>query len=118
MSNIKHNLTLAEKRKRRIRSKLHGTAERPRLTISRSNLHLYLQVIDDDKQVTLVSEHDAGSTKLKGTKTEKSKLVATALLKKLEKAKISKLVFDRGSYKYHGRIKVVAEVLREGGIQL
>lgn len=119
MSKINHNLTLVDKRKRRVRGKIHGTAKRPRLTVSRSNLHLYLQVIDDDKQKTIVSANDIGKNKkTKGTKTEKAKLVATELLAGLKKAKVKKLVFDRGEYKYHGRIKAVAETLREGGIKL
>lgn len=116
---IKHNETKAQKRKRRVRGKMHGTAERPRLTISRTNKYISLQVINDDKQVTLIQASDMGKeSKLKGSKTEKAKQVAEALLPLLSKAKVKKLVFDRGSYKYHGRVKIVAETLREGGIQL
>ncbi|MFH2118412.1 MAG: 50S ribosomal protein L18 [Candidatus Paceibacterota bacterium] len=119
MSTIKRNQSLAKTRKIRVRSKLHGSATRPRLTVFRSNQHLYLQVIDDDSQRTLVSTSDVvGKSTLKGTKTERSVLVAQELLKLLQKQDIKALVFDRGSYKYHGRVKAVAETLREGGIQV
>lgn len=97
--------------------KMRGSQERPRLTVFRSNQHLYVQAIDDVAGKTLASANDAVA-KATGTKTERAKQVAQALLKQLEKAKITKLIFDRGSYKYHGRIKAVAETLREGGIEV
>lgn len=116
---IKHNETKAYKRSKRVRSKIHGTAERPRLTVFRSNKNISLQVINDDSGLTLAQASDMGkNNKIKGTKTEKAKQVAEALLPLLDKAKVKKLVFDRGSYRYHGRVKIVAETLREGGVQL
>lgn len=116
---IKHNQTPAMKRKARVRGKLFGTAKRPRLTIFRSNLHTYLQAVDDEAQKTLASATDAGKdNKVKGTKSERAQQVAQNLAAQLKKAKINAVVFDRGAYKYHGRVKAVAETLREGGINL
>lgn len=107
---------LANKRKIRVRAKIAGTAEKPRLTIHRSNKHTYLQVVDDAAGLTVAS---ANSKAVKtGTKTEKAQAVASNLLKQLEKQGISALVFDRGSYRYHGRIKAIAEVLRSGNIKV
>jgi large subunit ribosomal protein L18 len=114
---IKHNKTRTERRKIRVRIKMRGTQERPRLTVFRSNQHLYVQAVDDVARKTLASANDV-SAKATGTKTERAKQVGKALLKQLEKAKVTKLIFDRGSYKYHGRIKAVAETLREGGIEV
>lgn len=119
MSNIDHYSTAAQKRKRRVRNKIFGTALRPRLSVFRSNMHLSLQVIDDEAGKTLVSVTDMGQkSKLKGTKTEKSVELAKKLGAELQAKKIKALVFDRGSYRYHGRVKAVAETLREIGIQL
>lgn len=117
MSVIKHNQTLAEKRKLRVRAHMMGTAERPRLTVFRSNEHISLQVIDDEAGKTLVSASDLGK-KVAGTKTERAAKVTAELVKGLKKAKIEKLQFDRGSYKYHGRVKAVAEALRAEGINV
>jgi large subunit ribosomal protein L18 len=98
---------------------MHGTAERPRLSIFRSNRYTYLQVIDDDQQQTLLAVNDAGQeAKLKGTKTQRAEKLAADLAKQLKKAKIKALVFDRGSYKYHGRVKAIAETLRAEGIKV
>ena len=118
MSVIKHNETLAEKRKKRVRSKMMGTVERPRLNVLRSNEHISLQVIDDEAGKTLVAASDLGKKKIAGTKSERAAKVTAELVKSLKKAKIVKLQFDRGSYKYHGRVKVVAETLRAEGINV
>jgi large subunit ribosomal protein L18 len=118
MSVIKHNETLAEKRKKRVRSRMMGTADRPRLTVLRSNEHISLQVIDDEAGKTLVAASDLGKTKIAGNKSERAAKVTAELVKGLKKAKITKLQFDRGSYKYHGRVKVVAEALRAEGINV
>lgn len=119
MSNINHYSTLTEKRKKRVRKKLHGTEMRPRLNVFRSNRHISLQVINDDAGKTLVGVSDKSKTlKLTGNKTEKSIGLAKELAKLLTKKKIEALVFDRGSYRYHGRVKAVAEALREAGIKI
>jgi large subunit ribosomal protein L18 len=102
-----------------VRAKIFGTSQRPRLTVFRSNKHLYLQVIDDTKGKTLATSTDfSKNKKITGTKTERARLVAEELLKTLKTKKIKSLVFDRSYYKYHGRIKEVADALRKGGINL
>lgn len=105
-------------RKTRIRSKLSGSAIRPRVSVFRSNRSIVAQAIDDKKQVTIatVNEHDVKSEKV--TKVEKAKLVGMALADKLTKLKIKQIVFDRSGYRYHGRIKAVADGLREKGVQV
>jgi len=123
MANINHNLTVVEKRKRRVRAKLHGTSLRPRLTVNKSNKHTYLQVIDDDKGVTLASASDAKIRKAVKKGSEMTKTASTIkateeLLSSMKKAKVKAVVFDRGQYKYHGRVKAVAEKLRESGIEV
>lgn len=106
-----------ERRHRRIRAKVLGTALRPRLSIFRSNKHIYLQVIDDEKGVTLVSASDieVKLPKAKG-KLEVSKGLGEELAKRAKEKKISKVVFDRGGYLYTGRVKQVAEGARAGGL--
>jgi len=117
MRTIKHNTTKVERRRKRVRSKLFGTAERPRLCVTRTNKYVYLQVIDDAAGKTLASIHQK-SVKAKGTKTELATATAKVLAEQLTKAKITKLVFDRGHCRYHGRVKAVAEVMREHKINV
>lgn len=107
------------KRHRRVRKKIHGTAERPRLSLYRSNKHLTLQVIDDDRGVTIVSvSSNEPALKSSGGGTV---VAATALGKTIaERAKaagVNKVVFDRGGYLYHGRVAAVAEAAREAGLE-
>lgn len=117
MKKIKHSLTLAEKRKLRVRSKLSGTAARPRLSVTRSNKHISVQAIDDVAQKTLTAASDLKNKKT-GTKIESSAAVAEALYKELQKLKITAAIFDRGQYKYHGRVKAIAETLRALGLEV
>ncbi len=103
---------------RRIRRKLQGTAERPRLAVFRSVAHIYAQVIDDTKGNTLVS----ASSVDKGARTNGGNLAAAKLIGKLvaERAKekgIAKVVFDRGGYPYHGRVKALADAARAAGLE-
>jgi large subunit ribosomal protein L18 len=105
------------KRKRRIRSKIVGTKSRPRVNVYKSNLHIYAQAIDDSKGVTIAACDDS-KVKGKSTKVERATVVGGELAKKLVAAKITEVVFDRGGYRYHGRIKAVAEGLRQGGIKV
>ncbi len=114
---INHNVTREQKRKLRVRAKVRGTAERPRLSVFRSNKYTALQVIDDVKGTTLVSATEK-EIKAEGTKTENAIAVAKLLAEKALKAKITRMVFDRGSYKYHGRVKAVADAVRESGVQV
>lgn len=102
-----------------IRKKVAGTAQKPRLSVFRSNTEIYAQLIDDDNGVTLASassrEKDIAAQKL--PKVEKSKLVGAAIARKAKDLGISIVVFDRGGNLYHGRVKSVADGAREGGLQ-
>lgn len=106
----------AEYRKNRTRAKIHGTADRPRLSVSISNMHVTAQIIDDDKSATLAYATTVGS-KEKGNKTEKAAYVGTEIAKKAKKAKITKVVFDRGSRLYAGRMNALAEAARKEGLE-
>lgn len=106
----------AEYRANRTRSKIHGTAERPRLSVKISNLHIIAQIIDDDKGTTLAYATTVGQ-KLTGTKTEKAAKIGEEIAKKAKKAKISKVVFDRGSKLYAGRLSSLAEAARKEGLE-
>ena len=115
-------LTTIDRKKFRVRNKVKKVAKpgRIRLCISRSAKNISAQIIDDVKNITLLSassiEKDIKSSKNKN-KTELSKIVAEKLAKKAVEKKITKIYFDRGSYKYHGRIKVFAETLRKNGME-
>lgn len=104
--------------RRRIRGKISGTATRPRLSIYRSNAEVYAQLIDDVSGVTLLaaSSKDKDFTRT-GNKVEQSKSVGTAVAKKAIEKGITEVVFDRGGYLYHGRVKALAEGAREGGLK-
>ena len=101
--------------KARIRTSVKGTAERPRLTVFRSNSQIYAQVIDDNKGVTLAS---ASSLAIKDqiTKTEKAAIVGKAVAEAALKAGVTAVVFDRNGYLYHGRVKQLADAAREAGL--
>jgi large subunit ribosomal protein L18 len=101
--------------KKKIRTKIRGTSERPRLSVFRSNKFIYAQVIDDAMGKTLVSASDVKVAK--GTKIERAKTVGKAIAEACGKAKIKKVVFDRNGFKYTGRIKLVADIAREGGLE-
>lgn len=107
--------TNRERIKRKIRAKISGTAERPRLSVYRSNVNIYAQIINDDKGATVVSASDIKLKK--GTKRERAAEVGKALAKAALDAKISKVVFDRNGFNYTGRIKVLADAAREAGLQ-
>ena len=107
----------SEKRARRhnrIRAKVAGTAERPRLSVFKSNMYVYAQIIDDAKGVTLAAASDMGA---KGkTKTERAKIAGTELAKKAVAAGVKEVAFDRGGFIYTGRVRALAEGAREGGL--
>lgn len=105
--------------RRRIRKVSSGTAERPRLSVFRSNSEIYTQVINDVEGVTLVavSSRDKEFEKAEGTKTEIANLVGKAVAKKCIEAGIEKVAFDRGGNLYHGRVKSLAEGAREAGLK-
>jgi large subunit ribosomal protein L18 len=102
--------------KQRIRTKVSGTAERPRLTVFRSNSQIYAQVIDDTKGATLASASSL-AIKDKMTKTEKAAQVGKAIAEAAKKAGVETVVFDRNGYLYHGRVKQLADAAREGGLK-
>jgi len=110
--------TSKETRQIRVRAKTKGTKDKPRLSVFRSNHYIYAQIIDDGKGETIVgvSEKEL-SQKEKVKKTDKSKELGRLIAKKALTKKIKEIVFDRGSYKYHGRVKAVAEGAREGGLK-
>ena len=104
--------------RRRIRKVSSGTAERPRLSVFRSNKEIYAQVIDDSAGNTLVaaSSRDKELAKVKGTKMEIAAEVGKAIAEKAKKAGVEKVAFDRGGNLYHGRVKALAEGAREAGL--
>jgi large subunit ribosomal protein L18 len=101
--------------KKKIRAKIFGTATRPRLTIFRSNKFIYAQIINDLAGKTLAEASDVKITK--GTKTERAKIVGGAIAVSATKAKIKRVVFDRNGFKYTGRVKIVADEARAGGLE-
>lgn len=103
----------------RIRKKISGTAQKPRLAVYRSNGDIYMQLIDDTNGTTLASasSRDKDIAAQKGTKTEKSKLVGAALATKATALGLTTCVFDRSGYLYHGRVKAAADGARENGMQ-
>lgn len=113
---------MAQRRKirhKRVRAKISGTFQKPRLSVYRSNKHLFLQLIDDEKNKTLLSVSDR-ELKLKKKNTGKTDLAyktGKLLAQKAKEKSIKKAVFDRGGYQYHGRVRRVAEGAREGGLE-
>ncbi len=103
-------------RANRTRAKIHGTAERPRLAVHFSNLNVTAQVIDDDKKVTLAYATTVGA-KINGTKTEKAAKIGEEIAKKAKAKKVTKVVFDRGSRLYAGRMSALAEAARKEGLE-
>lgn len=121
---LKYRKALSPRKRRhvRVRAKVSGTQIRPRLNVFRSSAHMYCQVIDDLAGHTLVAASDLEDDvkKLlsdKATKTERAKAVGSVIAERAKAAGISAVVFDRGGFLYHGRIKAVAEGAREGGLE-
>ena len=103
-------------RKNRVRCTVSGTAERPRLTVTISNMHISAQIINDQESATLVSATTVGQ-KMPGTMTDKAVAIGSLIAKKAKKEKISKVVFDRNGRLYHGRIKALADAARAEGLE-
>lgn len=120
MSKTSVKLTARQKRADRIRIKISGTAERPRMSVYRSNRHIYVQLIDDTQHKTLVAmsteDKELDRSTIKG-KCEQAKQVGILIASKAKHIGIEKVVFDRGGYLYHGRVKALSEGAREGGLQ-
>lgn len=104
------------RRRIRTRARILGTASRPRLSVFRSLSHIFVQAIDDSRRVTLLAASDK-EIELKGKKTEIALAVGELMGKKLSDKKIKTVIFDRGAYKYHGRVKMLADGLRKTGIK-
>ena len=103
-------------RQRRVRAIIKGTAERPRLSVIVTNLHVSVQLVDDVAGKTLASASTVGA-KTAGTMTEKAALIGADIAKKAKAAKIKSVVFDRGSKLYHGRVKALADAARKEGLE-
>jgi large subunit ribosomal protein L18 len=106
-----------ERRHRRVRGKVRGTAERPRLAVFRSNRGIFAQLVDDDAARTLAAASWLELKTFKGSKTEQAAEVGKRLAASATKAGIETVVFDRGGYLYHGRVKALADGAREGGLR-
>ena len=118
MPRIRIPKTRELKRKRRhmrVRNRLAGTTERPRLVVFRSLKHIYAQIVDDTSGRTMMTVSDHGITE--GKKTEKSAEVGKLIAAKAKESGITQVVFDRAGYQYHGRVKAVADGAREGGLE-
>lgn len=113
---MKHSLTAQTKRQNRIRAKLLSRIDKPRLTVKRSNTHMFAQIIDLSGKV-LAAFGSQALKDFKGNKTEKASEVGKNLGELAKKNKVSEVVFDRGSYKFHGRVKALAEAVRKSGIK-
>jgi large subunit ribosomal protein L18 len=106
-----------QKRKMHIRKTVFGTGDRPRVTVFRSNKHIYAQAINDTSSFTICSASDYSEKNAKSTKNNKAVVVGKSLAELLKQKGIDSVVFDRNGYKYHGNVKSLAEGLREGGIK-
>ena len=109
--NIKIKQQKWHRRHKRVKAKLFGTVEKPRLCVFKSNKHIYVQLIDDEKAKTLLALSD------KNIKSRNVSDLGELIAKKAEEKKIKKIVFDRGGYQYHGQIKALAEGARKGGLE-
>ena len=123
MKSLQKKSERAIRRKRRTRLKIRGTSERPRLSVFRSNKHIYVQIIDDSKGITLATSSTREKTLAKnfkksgsGGNIDAAKRVGTDIAKKAKDAGVDRVVFDRGSYLFHGRVKALADAAREGGL--
>ena len=119
MAKTSPKVVARKKRIKRIRTRIYGTPERPRMCVFRSNRHIYVQIIDDTKHATLVtmSTKDKGfdGNELKG-KTAQAKKVGEMIARRAKDSGITRVVFDRGGNLYHGRVKAVSDGAREGGL--
>ena len=116
MSNLTKKLLNRSLRKARVRAKVNGTAERPRLSVTISNMHVSAQLIDDAAGATPAAATTVG-TKISGTMTEKCTAIGTDIAKKAKKIKINAVVFDRNGRQYAGRLQALAEAARKEGLE-
>lgn len=116
MTDLSKKLLNRGLRKDRVRAKIQGTAERPRLTVTISNAHVSAQLIDDEKQHTLAAATSVGS-KLSGNMSDMAGAIGTEIAKKAKKIKVTKVVFDRNGRQYAGRLKSLADAARKEGLE-
>ncbi|MBC7186363.1 MAG: 50S ribosomal protein L18 [Calditrichaeota bacterium] len=122
MKNSTFKAEARARKKKRIRKRVHGTSERPRLVVFRSNRHIYAQLVDDTTHrvltgVSSLTEALRPAVKEAKSKVEVARAVGKGIAEKAKELKITKVVFDRGGYLYHGRVKALADGAREGGLQ-
>lgn len=121
MKKINPSYLARQRRHKRVRKQLSGTSERPRLNVFRSLSHIYAQVIDDIRGVTIVSastlDSSVNQASEKHSKTEQAIMVGKLVAERALGAGVTKVVFDRGGYKYHGRVKALADASREAGLE-
>lgn len=111
--------SIRKKRHQHVRRSVHGTAERPRLNVFRSSKHIYVQLIDDDKQITIAQASTVGKdSKIEnGGNVEAAKEIGKQIAERALEKGVKKVVFDRGGYLYHGRVKALADAAREAGLE-
>ncbi len=118
---LKYRKALSPRKRRhvRVRAKVSGTAQRPRLNVFRSSAHIYAQLVDDvaGRTIAAASDLEAPIREKGGTKTERSTSVGALIAERAKEAGITQVVYDRGGFLYHGRIKAVADAAREGGLE-
>jgi large subunit ribosomal protein L18 len=117
MTKLAHKLQNRIQRKKRIRSVVSGTAKRPRLTVTVSNLHISAQLIDDTNHQTIAAATTVGQKSLKGTMTEKAAWIGEDIAKKARTAKVKTVIFDRNGKLYHGRVAALADAARKAGLE-
>ena len=117
MTHVSRKLAAFNLRKKRVRSKINGTSDRPRLTVTISNLHISAQLIDDAAGKTILSATTVG-TKAKGSLAEKAAAIGKEIGEKAKKAKLNKVVFDRNGRRYAGRLKALGDAVRQEGIEV
>lgn len=108
---------MRKERHERVRAKIVGTKDVPRVCVFRSNSNIYAQIINDEEGKTLVSASSLENKETNGSNIEAAKLVGASLAKKAKDAGITEVVFDRGGYLYHGRVKALADALRDNGLE-
>ena len=117
MDKLAHKLQNRVLRKNRVRAKVSGTTERPRLSVHISNRHITAQLIDDTTHSTIAYISTVGAKAAKGTMTERAAWVGEEIAKKAKAAKVKAIVFDRGSRIYHGRVQALADAVRNAGLE-
>lgn len=117
MNRISHKLQNLTRRKHRIRARVVGTSERPRLSVHVSNKHIAAQLINDTTHQTIAAVSTVGKKTAAGTMTERAAWIGTEIAKKATSAKIKTVVFDRNGRLYHGRVKALADAARAGGLE-